>query len=152
MTCRVRALILWALLGIAVSASGQTADAKVRVDSAWARRAPMLAMGGAKTGSGTGAIYAAIVNAGSDPDALLAAASDAAMAVEIHETYQDSGMMKMRPVTKIEIPAGKTVEMKPGGYHIMLLNLTRDLKAGETVELTLVFQKAGRIPVTAQVK
>ena len=112
----------------------------------------MLERGDSKAGTGTGAVYATLVNAGKDRDALVAATSDAAEAVEIHESYQESGMMKMRPVTKIDVPAGKTVEMKPGGYHIMLLNLTRDLKAGQVMELTLVFEKAGKMPVTAQIK
>ena len=85
-------------------------------------------------------------------DALIAAASDAAGAVEIHESYQDMGMMMMRPVDRIEIPAGRKVEMKPGGYHIMLLNLKRDLKAGEVVNVTLQFDKAGKIPVQAVIK
>ena len=143
---------LWMLLAVAASAAGQSGDANIRVDGAWARRAPMLKGGDSKSGSGNGAVYAALANTGREPDALVAAASDAAGVVEIHESYLESGMMKMRPLTKIDVPAGKTVEMKPGSYHIMLLNLTRDLEAGQVVQLTLVFQKAGKIPVTAQVK
>lgn len=61
-------------------------------------------------------------------------------------------MMMMRPVEKIDVPAGKQVEMKPGGYHIMLLNLKRDLRAGTVVKLTLQFRKAGKIPVSAEVR
>jgi periplasmic copper chaperone A len=152
MTCGWRVSIAWTFLIVAFAASAQAGDAQVRVDGAWARRAPMLERGDSKAGTGTGAVYATLVNAGKDRDALVAATSDAAEAVEIHESYQESGMMKMRPVTKIDVPAGKTVEMKPGGYHIMLLNLTRDLKAGQVMELTLVFEKAGKVPVTAQIK
>ena len=54
--------------------------------------------------------------------------------------------MMMRPVDKLDVPAGKKVEMKPGGYRIMLLNLKRDLKAGTVVKLTLQFQNAGKVP------
>jgi copper(I)-binding protein len=138
---------LAAALVIAASAAwGQSADTSLRVDGAWARRALML------QGTGTGAVYAALVNAGKTPDALVSASTDAAGVVEIHETYQESGLSRMRPVTRIPIPPGKTVEMKPGGYHIMLIDLKRDLKAGEIVPMTLVFQNAGKLTVNAQVK
>lgn len=135
-----------ALLIAASAAWGQSAESSLRVDGAWARRALML------KGTGTGAVYAALVNTGKTPDALLTASTDAAGVVEIHETYQESGLSKMRPVARIEVPPGKTIEMKPGGYHIMLIDLKRDLKAGEIVQLTLVFQNAGKLAVNAQVK
>jgi copper(I)-binding protein len=61
-------------------------------------------------------------------------------------------MMMMRPVPKLGVPAGGKLEMKPGGYHLMLLNLKRQLKAGQVVNLTLVFEKAGRLAVKAKVK
>jgi len=108
--------------------------------------------GDSKAGSGNGAVYATLVNPGKQLDALVAAASDAAGTVEIHESYQDMGMMMMRPVGKIEVPPGGKVEMKPGGYHIMLLNLKHDLKAGQTVNVTLQFQKTGKISVKAEIK
>jgi copper(I)-binding protein len=138
--------MLAALLIAASAAWAQAAGTGLRVDGAWARRALML------QGTGTGAVYAALVNAGKTPDALVSASTDAAGVVEIHETYQESGLSKMRPVTGIEVPPGKTIEMKPGGYHIMLMDLKRDLKAGEVVQLTLVFKNAGKLAVNAQVK
>ena len=126
---------------------------KVRIEGAWARRAPMMEGGsGSMAGSGNGAVYATIINSGSVPDDLVAASSDAAGAVELHESYEESGMMKMRPVSKLGVPPGRKLEMKPGGYHIMLLNLKRDLKTGQVINLMLVFEKAGRIPVKAKVK
>lgn len=149
---RLRIAILWVLLAAWASASGQAGDAKLRVDGAWARRAAMLEGADAKAGSGNGAVYAVLVNPGKEPDALIGAASDAAVAAEIHESYQESGMMMMRPVKKVDVPAGKKVELKPGGYHIMLLNLKRDLKAGTVVKLTLQFQNAGKILVSADIK
>ena len=144
--------IVWALFVASFSVYGEAGDAKIRVDGAWARRAPMLGSSDAKAGSGNGAVYAALVNPGKEPDALIAAASDAAGTAEIHESYQASGMMMMRQVRKIDVPAGQTVEMKPGGYHIMLLNLKRDLKVGQVVGVTLQFQNAGKISVNAQIK
>jgi copper(I)-binding protein len=103
-------------------------------------------------GSGNGAVYLTIVNSGSVSDDVIAASSDAAATVELHESYEESGMMMMRPITKLGVPAGGKLEMKPGGYHLMLINLKRELKAGQVIDLILVLQKAGRIPVKAKVK
>ena len=136
----------WMALALAICTCAHAQHAGIRVDGAWARRAPML------DGSGNGAAYATLANSGKDADALISAASDVAGAVEIHETYQQSGIMKMRPLDRIDVAPGATVEMKPGGYHIMLLNLKRDLKPGETTELTLVFRKAGAIAVKAEIR
>jgi len=151
MTSRLLSLILAAALSVPVLAFGQADGAKLRVEGAWARRAAMM-KGDSGSGSGNGAVYALLVNAGNAPDALVGAASDAAATAEIHESYRDMGMMMMRQVKRIDVPEGNKVEMKPGGYHIMLLNLKRDLKAGETISVTLEFEKAGKIPVTAAVK
>jgi len=60
--------------------------------------------------------------------------------------------MKMRPVPKIAVPAGGKIEMKPGGYHVMLLGLKRDLKPGEKVAVTLKFERGGNVPVEAAVR
>jgi hypothetical protein len=145
-------LVLCALISVPFLAFGQTGGAKLQVEGAWARRAAMMTGGAGGGGSGNGAVYALLINAGKAPDALVGVASDASATAEIHETYRDMDMMMMRPVRKIAIPAGKKVAMKPGGYHIMLLNLKRDLKTGETIGVTLQFEKAGKIPVTATVK
>jgi hypothetical protein len=61
-------------------------------------------------------------------------------------------VMSMSPVEAIEVPANGQVELKPGGYHVMLVGLKQDLKVGDIVKLTLVFEKAGRIDVEAEVK
>lgn len=75
---------------------------------------------------------------------------------EIHEMSMEAGVMKMRAVAKIDLPVGKTVELKPGGYHLMLMNLERPLRDGETVPITLVVEgpdkKRERIEVTARVR
>jgi copper(I)-binding protein len=62
------------------------------------------------------------------------------------------GMMGMRPIARLEIPAGGSVELKPGGYHVMLIDLNQELKAGDKIEITLKFEKAGEIKVTAEVR
>jgi hypothetical protein len=71
---------------------------------------------------------------------------------EVHETKMEGGVMKMSPVSKVEVPAGGKVEFKPGGYHIMLMELQRDLKEGETITITLTFEKSGNVTVQASVK
>ncbi len=74
--------------------------------------------------------------------ALLGVASPVAAKAELHTMTMDGGMMKMRPLAKLDLPAGKTVNLKPGGNHVMLIDITRELKAGERVPLTLTVQDA----------
>jgi periplasmic copper chaperone A len=151
---RARLMVLLAIVSIAALAHSQSREPErvtVRIEGAWARRAPMM-KGDPMAGNGNGAVYLTIVNSGSVSDDVIAASSDAAATVELHESYEESGMMMMRPITKLGVPAGGKLEMKPGGYHLMLINLKRELKAGQVIDLTLVLQKAGRIPVKAKVK
>lgn len=105
-------------------------------------------MGGANS-----AAYMVIRNTGSEPDKLIAASTDVAKTVELHTVIEEGGMMRMRQVEGgIDVPANGEVVLKPGGFHVMLIGLTRDLNAGDKVELTLTFEKAGQIPVTAEVR
>ena len=64
--------------------------------------------------------------------------------VEIHEMAMDGNVMRMRAVPALELPAGKAVELKPGGYHVMLMDLKKPLAAGETVPISLVIETAGK--------
>ena len=75
---------------------------------------------------------------------LVAASSPVAGVTEIHEMVMQDNVMKMRQVPAVELPAGKTVELKPGGYHVMLMDLKQPLKAGEQVPLTLTFEGAAK--------
>jgi copper(I)-binding protein len=107
-----------------------------------------MEMGGANS-----AAYMIIRNTGNEPDKLIAASSDVAKTIELHTVIEEGGVMRMRQVEGgIDIPANGQVELKPGGFHVMLIGLTRDLNAGDSVQLTLTFEKAGQIPVTAQVR
>ncbi len=102
-------------------------------------------------GAPAGAAYLSISNGGQEADRLIAAASPAAEKTELHETRDDNGVMKMRPVEGgIEIKPGTSVELKPGGYHIMLIGLKKRLQENEMVPLTLTLAKAG--PIDVQVK
>jgi periplasmic copper chaperone A len=73
---------------------------------------------------------------------LVSAQSPVAGVVEVHEMAMENQVMKMRAIPHLSLPAGKTVELKPGGYHVMLMDLKAPVKAGETVPLTLVFENA----------
>lgn len=87
---------------------------------------------------------------------LVGASSTAAKVVEVHEMAMQNDVMKMRQVDAIALPAGTPVELKPGGYHIMLMQLTRQIKAGDTVPVTLIFEDSARqrseITVQAQAR
>lgn len=107
----------------------------------WARATP----GGAKVGGG----YLTIVNHGSEPDRLVAiTAPDRSDRVEIHEMAVNNGVMTMRPLPGgLVIKPGESVELKPGGYHVMMQDLKAPLKEGDKVDATLTFEKAGSVKV-----
>jgi periplasmic copper chaperone A len=99
----------------------------------------------------TGAIYFTVVSK-SDPDQLLGVSTPVAATAELHETSLDNGVMKMRPVPSIALVPGKPVTFKPGGYHVMLMGLKSPLKIGESFPLTLTFEHAQPVTVTANVE
>lgn len=83
---------------------------------------------------------------------LVSASSPLAGVVEIHEMKMDGDVMRMRAVTALDLPAGKAVALKPGGYHMMLLDLKQPLKAGDTVPVTLVVEGADKKRETIEIK
>jgi periplasmic copper chaperone A len=127
---------------------------EIRIEKAWARRAPMGSPGqhGGDKSAANGAVYMTVTNRGATGDAIVAAASDAARAVELHEVKNDGGVMAMRPVARMDVPAGGQLQLKPGGYHVMLLGLTRDLNAGDMVKVTVTFEKAGPMTIAVPVQ
>lgn len=104
----------------------------------------------AKTGEVTGA-FVTIKNNSGQTDRLVGAASDFAEMTQVHETTMENNIMSMREVAGIDLPVGAILELKHGSYHIMLMNLKKDLKEGETVTITLKFEKAGDLPVSMMV-
>jgi copper(I)-binding protein len=165
-----RLVALLAVVVVAGACSSGSASS-IKVTDAWARNSPMV--------SGAGAAYMTITNSGSEGDTLLSASSPAAKTVEIHETVvmdaspeastgmggmespaasmdagagSTGGMMGMQKVDQIAIPANGTVELKPGGYHIMLIDPTTPMEAGQKFDITLTFEKAGAITVSAEVR
>ncbi len=162
-------ILIIALVVAACGGSGSSSGG-IKVSDPWARPSPAMA--------GAGAAYMLIENTGSTADALTGGSSPVAKAVEVHETVvmsstapaasnamggmqspaasdamgAGSGMMGMQKVDRLEIPAGGSVQLKPGSYHIMLIDLTQELKAGEKIEITLNFEKAGEVKVMAEVR
>lgn len=150
---RLRAGAALGALVMVIAACGSTDG--VDVDNAWARTSPMM--------TSAGAVYMDLTAA--DGDSLLSASVDPSIAssVEVHETVSADGMtddtmdgemegaMTMQPVDSIELPAGDTVSLEPGGLHIMLLDLVSPLETGQTIELTLHFADAGEQVVGVEV-
>jgi len=101
---------------------------------------------------GMGAAYMTITNNGADADRLIKATADVADVVEIHEMRHEGNVMTMAPLADgLPIPAGESTELKPGGFHIMLIGLKNDLNAGESFDLILTFETAGDVTVTVPI-
>lgn len=99
----------------------------------------------------TGAAYLTIHNAGAETDRLIAAKADIAKRVELHTHRHEGGVMKMRPIESVEVPAGGMAVLKPGGDHVMFMGLKAPLKQGESFPLTLVFENAGTVTITIEI-
>jgi len=112
----------------------------VQVENAWARATA--------AGARSGGIFLTLTDTGA-PDRLLGASTPVAATAELHETIDDNGVMRMRPVPALPLEAGKPVVLKPGSYHLMLIGLRQQLKPGDSFPVTLTFEKAA--PVTATV-
>lgn len=111
--------------------------AQVQVEKPWARAtAP-----GSKVAGG----YMVIRNAGASADRLLSASSPAAAKVELHVHINEGGVMKMREVPGFDVPAKGTFELKPGGPHLMFMDIKQPFKEGEKVPVKLKFEKAGEV-------
>lgn len=103
-------------------------------------------------GQPTGAGYMTIANQGKEADRLISITSPAAGKVELHEMKMEGSLMKMRAIEGgLEIPAGGSVELKPGSYHLMFMNVEKPFAKGDSVPITLEFEKAGKIDVTLPV-
>lgn len=112
----------------------------IEIGHPWSRATPV----GAKVAGG----YFTLTNTGGSPDRLLSIASDISAKAELHQMTVKDGVMTMRPVDGgLEIPAGGTVALKPGAYHLMFMDLKRQPRQGETFSATLTFEKAGAVKV-----
>ncbi len=98
-----------------------------------------------------GAVYLAIRNTGDADDVLVAASTDVAR-VELHTTMMRGGQMVMEPVQSVPVRAGAWAALQPGGLHIMLVDLRRELRPGDRINLELRFEKAGTVSITVPVR
>jgi len=134
------ALMLLFAMSQGLLAHGFTVGA-LEIGHPWSRATPA----GARVAAG----YLRVKNTGTEPDRLVAATGEIAGKTEIHEmSVNAEGVMTMRPVAGgIEIPAGSEVELKPGSFHIMFMDLNRSATEGEVFKGTLTFEKAGTVDV-----
>lgn len=99
------------------------------------------------------ALFFEVKNKSLNPDTLYKVTSDAAEIIEIHETFHhENGMMGMRGIEFVEVPAKATVIFKPIDLHVMFINLNNDLMLGDSVQAELLFRKSGSVKISAEVK
>jgi copper(I)-binding protein len=142
---RMAVMLRVALFGAAVFLLGGIAAAEtysasgLEIGNPWARATPK----GAKVGAG----YLTITNKGTETERLIGGSAAVASRFEVHATVTENGVGQMRRVEALEIKPGETVELRPGGMHVMLMGLKQPLQAGQSVKGTLVFEKAGTVPI-----
>ena len=122
-----------------VAAIAMAQSNTLKIENPWTRAtAPGAAVGGG---------FATIRNSGKSADRLLGASSPVSAATELHDMAMVGDVMKMREVKGVVVPAGGVLELKPGGHHLMFINLKAPLKQGDKVPVTLKFEKAGEVKV-----
>ncbi len=138
----VPALLAAALAAPAKPRAQGAATGEVSATAPWTRAA-----GEGRTGAG----FMTLRNAAAAPDRVVSATSPAARRVELHTHIREGDIKRMRPVPAIELPSGQEVRLAPGGPHLMLIGLTRPLREGERVPVTLVLERGGRLEVALEV-
>ena len=142
-----RSIAFAVLAAVLISGAALADDYQVkslRVSNPFARATP--------PGAKVAGAFMTIKNVGTDADRLVSASSPIAGLVEIHEMAMDGGMMKMRALKGIDLKPGATVELQPGGYHVMLEDLKQPLKQGDQVPVQLTFEKAGVLDIKVTVE
>ena len=140
-------LLTTAAIAFCMSANAMANDYKagsIEISTPWSRATPK----GAQTAIG----YMTIKNNGTTPDRLTGGSIDVADHFQLHAMTMENGIAKMRELSDIEIKPGQTIEFKPGGSHVMFVNLKRPLSKGEHISGTLVFERAGKVNVDYSVE
>jgi periplasmic copper chaperone A len=143
----VLAVVALALGLVASAAVAHESSKDLKVSNVWARTSP--------TEASNGALYLTVKNTGSETNALVGVKVPSSVATEaqLHETKVDaSGTMAMSEVDQIDLPGNTTVTLKPGGFHVMLMELAGPLKKGQTFKVTLQFESGRNQTVKATVK
>ncbi len=128
-----------------LAAAAEFTVGELRVEQPWARAS-------ATQGAKAGAAYFTLVNLGAEADRLIAVATPVAKMASLHHSVMDKGVMKMLPVAAVEVSPGEPAVLRPGGLHVMLMGLKAPLIEGETVTLTLTFEKAGSIEIEVTIQ
>jgi len=129
--------------GLALTVAAQAFAADIEISNAWSRASAGMAR--------AGGAFLTITNSGATDDRVIAATTPVSRITELHTHIKDGEIMRMRQVDAIEVPAGKTVTLKPGGMHIMFMDLKEPLREGQTFPLTLTLDQAGDRTVTVTV-
>jgi periplasmic copper chaperone A len=140
-------LLTTAAIAVFMSANAMANDFKagsIEISTPWSRATPK----GAQTAIG----YMTIKNNGTTPDRLTGGSIDVADHFQLHAMTMENGIAKMRELSDIEIKPGQTIEFKPGGSHVMFVNLKRQLSKGEHISGTLVFERAGTVQIEYSVE
>jgi len=138
--CSLAVILAVAVLTAVPAVAADYDVGSMHITQVWARATPK--------GAANGAGYMTITNKGVGPDRISCVADDASAQCQIHSMTIENGVMKMRPVEGgLEIKPGETVTLKPGGYHVMFVDLKHALVEGETVKATLKFDHAGTVDV-----
>jgi len=130
----------------AISTSAAARDytlGDIHIMKPWSRPLPAVSV--------NGAAYMTLMNKGDSPDTLLSVSTPAAKKAEVHNHIMEGGLMKMRPVAALDIAPGGAAVLQPGGYHVMLMGLTKPLVEGQSFPLTLNFERAGSIEVKVMI-
>jgi copper(I)-binding protein len=141
-----RAVATTAFLMTLVAACGGTRGGSLEITDSWAPSTPPNAE--------TAAVYLTVENGTADGDRLISVESDACGSVELHATQLEDGIMRMRPASPdlLEIPSDGTLEMVPGGLHVMCIDPTEPFTTGGQVHLTAHFEKAGSLAITTPIE
>ncbi len=140
-------IILTAAVAVTAAFAAAADDLEVgdlRIDHPWSK--PPLG------GRNDTAAYFVVRNQGDEPDRLVGVRSDVAEAAELHASIADGDVARMQKVDAVDIPPGGEAAFAPGGRHVMLFGLGRDIALGDSFELTLVFERAGDAVVTVRVE
>ena len=143
----MRLTIIGMAIACFITTSAMATDYKVgslAISGPWSRATPE----GAQTAIG----YMTIKNSGTTTDRLIGGSFDVADTFELHSMVMENGIAKMRELKEVEIKPGQTIEFKPGGSHVMFVNLKHPLSKGEHIKGTLIFEHAGTVQVEYSVE
>lgn len=147
-------ILIFALSACASEDMGAPAVSQngLEIYAPWVRAAGLNPGGGTHGGGAVTGAFMLVKNTNDKADMLLSASAEVAEDVQIHQTSMSNGVMSMAEVYGVEVPANGQAELKPGGYHVMLIGLKQELRDGETITLRLNFQNAGEVVVQAAVR